>query len=179
MTHASPNAVLIEDNGKKILVDPGSNKKQLVKALEKKNLKPDDIDAIFITHWHPDHILNIRLFPEVIIFDIDEAFHGDEIKQHHGRILDTNIEIISTPGHDINHASLLVDTDKGAIAIAGDVFWWEDKEKQETDLQDLIAHKDEYVENMTELCVSRKKLLKLADYIIPGHGKMFSVKKGL
>jgi glyoxylase-like metal-dependent hydrolase (beta-lactamase superfamily II) len=31
--------------------------------------------------------------------------------------------------------------------------------------------------NMKELIKSRKKLLKLADYIIPGHGKMFMVKK--
>ena len=123
-----------------------------------------------------DHIINIRLFPDATIFDIDEVFHDDEIKQHGGKILNTSIEIISTPGHDPNHASLLVETDKGNVAIAGDVFWWEDKEKQETDLKSLISHKDCYAKNMTQLCKSRKKLLKLSDYIIPGHGKMFSVE---
>jgi glyoxylase-like metal-dependent hydrolase (beta-lactamase superfamily II) len=176
VTHASPNTVLIEDNGKKILVDPGCNKKKLAKALEKEKLKPRDIDGIFITHLHMDHIMNIRLFPDATVFDIDQIFHDDEIKQHGGKILNTSIEIIPTPGHDLNHASLIVETEKGATAIAGDVFWWEDQEKQKIDEKNLLSHKDCYAKNSKTLCRSRKKLLKLSDYIIPGHGKPFKVE---
>ena len=31
--------------------------------------------------------------------------------------------------------------------------------------------------NIQKLIASRKKLLELADYIIPGHGKMFKVEE--
>ena len=36
---------------------------------------------------------------------------------------------------------------------------------------------DPYASDMKKLKESRKKLLELADYIIPGHGKMFKVEK--
>lgn len=175
--HASPNTVLIQDNGKKIIADPGSNKKLLLQALERENIKPEDIDAIFITHFHPDHILNIRQFPDTPIYDIDQVFDDDSIRQHGGKILNTDIEILPTPGHTVNHSSLIVKTDKGIVAVAGDVFWWEDEEDQETNKKDLILHRDLYVKNVHALYSSRKKLIAIADYIIPGHGKTFHVEK--
>ena len=167
---------MIESDDKKILVDPGSNKKLLLKALKEEKLELEDIDAIFITHWHPDHILNIRLFPDTEIFDVDEVFSNDEIRQHGGSVLGTDIQILETPGHDPNHASLLVETDKGKIAIAGDVFWWEDEHEQDTDLKSLLAHVDPFVKNRKQLMQSRKKLLSVADYIIPGHGTEYKVE---
>ncbi|MDI6807027.1 MAG: MBL fold metallo-hydrolase, partial [Candidatus Aenigmarchaeota archaeon] len=66
---ASPSTVLIEDSGLKILVDPGANKELLLNTLSKEGLKPEDIDLIFLTHYHLDHILNIRLFPDKDILD--------------------------------------------------------------------------------------------------------------
>ena len=65
----------------------------------------------------------------------------------------------------------------GRIVIAGDLFWWRDNEKQRTDYHSLVYKKDPYAKNQTELIASRKKVLKLADYIIPGHGRMFKVNK--
>jgi len=76
------------------------------------------------------------------------------------------------------HCSVLVPTeDFGKIVIAGDIFWWRDNEKQKTDKESLINHKDPYVKNEEALINSRKKVLDIADYIIPGHGKMFKVEK--
>ena len=164
------------DSGKKILIDAGISYKRIQESLFRLNTDIAEIDGIFITHLHMDHIMNIRLFPDATVFDIDQIFHDDEIKQHGGKILNTSIEIIPTPGHDLNHASLIVETEKGATAIAGDVFWWEDQEKQKIDEKNLLSHKDCYAKNSKTLCRSRKKLLKLSDYIIPGHGKPFKVE---
>ena len=61
--------------------------------------------------------------------------------------------------------------------MAGDVFWWWDNEEQKTDKESLMARKDPYVKNKEQLNESRKKVLEIADYIIPGHGKMFKVEK--
>ena len=52
---ASPTTVLIKDSNKNILVDPGANKELLLKGLKKEGLKPDNIDIVFISHYHPDH----------------------------------------------------------------------------------------------------------------------------
>lgn len=174
---ASPSTVLIRDSGLNILADPGSNKKLLLKMLDKEELKPKDIDIIFVTHYHLDHTLNIRLFPDCDVLDGNEINRDDKMFSYSGKIPKTNVEVIETPGHAHEHASLLVETKIGKIAIAGDLFWWRDDEKQETDYESLMNHKDPYVKDEEVLKESRKKILEIADYIIPGHGKMFKVKK--
>src|SRR3954470_532108 len=48
-----------------ILVDVAhaGRKAMLIEALKTRGLTPDDIDAVFLTHAHWDHMLNIDLFP--------------------------------------------------------------------------------------------------------------------
>jgi len=76
------------------------------------------------------------------------------------------------------HCSIFVDTEEyGNVAIVGDVFWWSDAEEQKTDKESLMEHKDTYTKNKDELMKSRELVLEKADYIIPGHGGMFKVKK--
>lgn len=174
---ASPASVLIKDGGLKILADPGANKKLLLDALGKEGLKPEDIDIVFLTHYHLDHILNIRLFPEKDVYDGNTINSNDKIIEYSGNIPNTNIQVIPTPGHAHEHCSLLVKTNKGRIAVAGDVFWWADNQEQKTDRESLMKHKDPYVKDEKDLSKSRETLLRLADYIIPGHGRMFRVEK--
>lgn len=173
---ASSSTVLIRDSGLNILVDPGVNKGLLLKALSKEGLKPDEIDLIFITHYHPDHVLNIGLFPEKDILDGNIIYRGDKEIKFSGKIPNTNIKVIETPGHAHEHACLLVKTEKGKIVIAGDVFWWTDEEEEKTDFESLIKHKDSFVKDKEALTNSRKKILQIANYVIPGHGKMFKVE---
>jgi glyoxylase-like metal-dependent hydrolase (beta-lactamase superfamily II) len=40
-----------------------------------------------------------------------------------------------------------------------------------------MNHRDPYVKDKEKLKESRKKILEIADYVIPGHGKMFKVEK--
>jgi glyoxylase-like metal-dependent hydrolase (beta-lactamase superfamily II) len=82
--------------------------------------------------------------------------------------------VVATPGHTEEHASLLVETATGLVAVAGDLFWWAADEKQETsNLPKLIARKDPFMNDFAALKKSRKMLLDLADWLIPGHGQMF------
>ena len=173
---ATCSTVLIEDNGKKIVVDPGCNEELLLEALKKESLTTEDIDYIFLTHYHLDHILNIRLFPGKDILDGDTIYRGDKEIEFDGKLPETDVEIIETPGHAHEQATPLIKTDKGVIAIAEDLWWWEDGE-QKTDKESLLNLKDPFVKNEGDLRKSRELILKKADYIIPGHGKMFKVKK--
>ncbi len=176
---ASPSTVLIKDNGLIILVDPGSNKELLLKKLAEENLEPNDIDMIFLTHYHLDHTLNIRIFPDCdVLLDGDKMNGADRIFAYSVNIPKTDVKVISTPGHTFEHESLLAETETGKIAIAGDLFWWLDKEEQKTDYESLMSHKDPGgAKDENALQESRKKILEMADWIIPGHGKMFKVKK--
>ena len=50
------NTTYIETEDAKILLDCGNNYKYISKSLEELNVSSKDLDAIFITHTHSDHI---------------------------------------------------------------------------------------------------------------------------
>ncbi len=77
-----------------------------------------------------------------------------------------DIRIIRTPGHSIDSLSLLVNTKNGVVAICGDVFW-----------KEYSPENDTYATTPAELKKSRELILKNSDFVIPGHGKMFAVRK--
>jgi len=176
---ASSTTVLIQENGLNIVVDPGMNRGLLLKNLQKENLSISGINYVIISHTHLDHCLLAGIFENATIFDDSNIYDfNGKIGEHNGKIPNTDIEIIKTPGHDPFHCSVLVNDDKlGKVVIACDVFWWEDGEEQETDRESLMSHEDPYVKNKEQLNESRKKILRLADYIIPGHGRIFKVEK--
>lgn len=59
---SSGNSSLIQSENTKILVDAGYSCKKIVDSLNSINIKPDEIDAILITHEHSDHTNGVGLF---------------------------------------------------------------------------------------------------------------------
>lgn len=202
---ASSSCVLIRENKLNIIVDPGMDKKKLLAGLAKENLKPSDINYVIISHSHIDHcglagiFANAKLVDDEAVYSFDGGFKEQDISK---TILSDNIKIIKTPGHDPHHCSVLVkgchpeefydegsrnneillsrqtrdQNDKTSVIIAEDVIWWWDQEKQKTDYESIVKRYDPYEKNHNKLIESRKKVLKLADWIIPGHGTIFSTK---
>jgi len=175
---ASSTTCLITTNDKKIITDPGCNRQALLKALKAEGLTTDNIDYVFLSHRHPDHILLAGIFEKAkhVTFDANLMYDNDILLEFDQNILGDDIEIISTPGHVLEHLSLLVDTREGKVAIAGDVIWWLDTEKQVFDINQK-DHSQAIDMDMKTLINSRKQLIEKADYIIPGHGKKFKVNK--
>lgn len=176
---ASSSVTLIRSNDLNILVDVGTNRQLLIDQLKKENLTPGDINFIVLTHTHPDHCLLIGMFENATILDNDCIYTYDsKISEHEGKIPGTDIEIIPCPGHDEFHCAVSLDTEElGRVVVAADVFWWPDGIEQKTDHESLINLEDPYLKDETALKKSREKILKIADHVIPGHGKMFKVKK--
>lgn len=172
---ANSTVTLIKSNNKNIIVDPGFDREKLLNALEKEKLKISDIDFVFLTHGHIDHSLLAGIFENAKIVDELYVYQKDAIIKHDGIIPDTVLKVIRTPGHMEEHCSLIVETENGVYAVAGDVFWWMKGEKQETDVNKPDGDPEHM--NIQKLIASRKKILEIADWIIPGHGKMFKVKK--
>ncbi len=175
---ASSTTCLIIAENKKIITDPGCNREKLLKALNKEGLAINEIDYVFLSHCHPDHILLAGIFENAkfVTFDANLVYDKDLLLEFDKDILGKDIEIIETPGHVPEHLSLLVSTPNGRVAIAGDAIWWLDEEKQVFEINQK-DHSQAKGMNMEKLIESRKKLLENADYIIPGHGKMFEVQK--
>lgn len=59
---SSGNSTYIGTASHGILIDCGSNNKQLTLALENAGLSPESIKAIFVTHEHDDHVSGLRVF---------------------------------------------------------------------------------------------------------------------
>lgn len=153
---------LVQDKDINMVVDPGTlaDPELLINALKDNNLKPDDINIVCITHSHMDHYRNISLFPKAKALDFWGWWEKDvwtECKE-----VSNDIKIIKTPGHSKDSITLLIKTDKGTVAICGDIFWKENYTK------------DKYADNEEQLKQSRQLVKEKADYIIPGHGSMFS-----
>lgn len=170
---ASSTVTLIRSNGKNIIVDPGCNREKLLEVLSIEDLKTGDIDFVFTTHNHTDHILLVGMFENAKTINDTEIYDNDIQTEHENVVPGTDLKIVQTPGHDQFHCSLIAPTDKGTYVVAGDLFWWMDGETQKTDIGSLLSHKDPYVKDEKTLENSRKTILEIADHIIPGHGKMF------
>lgn len=173
---ASSTVTLIRAGNKNIIVDPGCNRNKLTLALKRENLKTTDVDFVLLSHNHTDHTLLSGIFEKAKVINTDEIYDNDKQIIHNGNIPGTNLKIIQTPGHCREHCSLVVPAVKGTYVVAGDVFWWMSNEKQEINIKkEDSAHPKEL--NLKKLIESRKKILELADYVIPGHGRSFKVKK--
>ncbi len=175
------SSVTLIRSDKVIVVDTGSipAKEKLISELKKYGLTPEDIDIVVLTHLHLDHIINAYLFANAIVLckvrggeypgqahfltqgclERTELFDQSPIAQ--------DVESLLTPGHTEDMLSILVKTPDGNVVIAGDAFpsqEWINLNIQPSPLINV---------DVEAFNKSRKKILKIADYIIPGHGKMF------
>lgn len=173
ITRACSTVIFVEDSGYKIIVDPGINQKLLIQKLSESKIKLDDINYVFLTHYHPDHAYLSSIFPKAKLIDGQTIYDLDDEIEYLEKIPGTKIKVIATPGHAIEHHSLILETLKGIIAVAGDVFWWYEGKQKNDSVTDLITANDPYKADGISLKASRQRLLKIADFIIPGHGRMF------
>jgi glyoxylase-like metal-dependent hydrolase (beta-lactamase superfamily II) len=144
--------------------------------LRDRGINPDDIDAVFITHWHRDHFGNLEVFKKAahlaskdLVKRIGlDGFQGVRNEEE----IAEGVKVVLTPGHTIDHASIIVDSIVGGVkarvAIAGDA---------------VVSHSYfqsgqiwQYNADFYSIEVARQSILRLtslSDIIIPGHGVPF------
>ena len=67
---SSGNSFYLESDQKKILVDAGLSGKKITSLLAEIDRNPEDLDAIFVTHEHSDHIHGIGVLARKYHLDI-------------------------------------------------------------------------------------------------------------
>ena len=176
---ANCSCTLIKSKNVNVLVDTMTpwDKEKIINSLKiNHSLNTQDIHYLVCTHGHSDHIGNNNLFLNAthIVgksvskndeYDL-EAFDNDV-----NYIINEDIEILATPGHTLDSVSVKVKTSKGIYVIAGDLF------EHENDLENEDIWKDAGSEDEKLQEKNRNKVLKMADFIVPGHGPMFKVNK--
>lgn len=162
---------------KNIIVDTGSfsDGEKIVDALAEEGLKPEDIDIVVLTHLHIDHTRNTNIFSNAVLYvwhsrsgsrwDVkDSTVENVELDNLE---IGKGVRIMLTPGHFPFHVSVVVDTENGVVVIAGDAV------SKKENLGRILRPQW----NDEEYLRSQKRILEVADYIIPGHGGMFEVEK--
>lgn len=67
---SSGNSLYVETGQKRILVDAGLSGKKIIGLLEQIGRKPDDLDAILVTHEHRDHIHGVGVLARKYKLDV-------------------------------------------------------------------------------------------------------------
>ena len=118
---------------------------------------------VVISHHHPDHTVNIALFPRARVHDHWAVYDGDlwTSRDADGVQLSPSVRLLRTPGHTLEDISTLVGTADGVLAFTH--AWWQPDGPVD----------DPYAPDAEVLMRSRQLLLTAADTIVPGHGPAF------
>ncbi|MEM7627637.1 MAG: MBL fold metallo-hydrolase [Planctomycetota bacterium] len=157
--------VLVQSPEATIVADPGmvADRALILEPLAAAGVAPEDVTHVFISHHHPDHTVNIALFPNAKVIDFHGIYHNDVWEDHPAEYqLTPHITVWHTPGHTDEDATLLIRTKDGIVAYTH--LWWN---------QDQQPEVDPLAEDPKALIEQRRRVLAVATRIITGHGGAF------
>ena len=156
---------LIRDADRVIVVDPGMvpSRAAILDPLAALGLSPADVTDVVLSHHHPDHTVNIALFGEVPVHDVQAVYQRDSWTRRpaEGVVLTESVRLLATPGHTPQDVTTMVGTTEGLVALTH--LWWTADGPDE----------DPYAPDREVLRAQRKRVLEVADRIVPGHGPTF------
>jgi len=161
--------ILVEDGDARIVVDPGmvASRSLILDPLAALGVPPQAVTHVFLSHHHPDHTMNVALFPNAEVVDFWARYIGDEWLDHDGDgyRLSPRSQLWLTPGHTEEDATLVVEADAGVHAMTH--LWWH---------ADRTPEIDPFAFDQAALDRNRRRVLDAADVVIPGHGAPFRVE---
>lgn len=156
---------LVRDEGRVIVVDPGMvpDREAILGPLRELGVRPEDVTDVVLSHHHPDHVLNVALFPVVPVHDVQAAYEGDTwtSRPADGVLLTPSVQLLATPGHTPQDVTTLVGTPDDVVALTH--LWWTEQGPEE----------DPYSADREQLRQQRERVLGLATLVVPGHGSPF------
>jgi glyoxylase-like metal-dependent hydrolase (beta-lactamase superfamily II) len=157
---------LVRDDERLIVIDPGMADRQadILEPLAALGVTPDAVTDVVLSHHHPDHTMNVALFPRAAVHDHWAIYRGSdwEDSDAEGRRLTDSAVLIRVPGHTSEDIATVVGTKEG-IAVFTHLWWTA-----------TVPVEDPYAEDPARLHASRARVLAFADLIVPGHGAPFA-----
>jgi glyoxylase-like metal-dependent hydrolase (beta-lactamase superfamily II) len=162
--------VLVRDGDAHIVSDPGmvARRSLILDPLAKLGVDPAAVTHVFLSHHHPDHTMNVALFPNAEVVDFWARYKDDLWLDMpgDGYRLSPKAQLWLTPGHTAEDASLIVEADDGVYAMTH--LWWR---------ADRTPELDPYADDQQAIEAGRERVLAVADLVIPGHGGAFRVTR--
>jgi glyoxylase-like metal-dependent hydrolase (beta-lactamase superfamily II) len=160
------SVVLVREGDVVIVVDPGMvrSRSVILDPLAAAGVDPGAVTDVVLSHHHPDHTINVALFPVARVHDFQAIYHGDvwEDRAAEGFHVSHSVELLHTPGHTPQDISTVVRTASGVVVCTH--LWWSAEGPAE----------DPFAEDAAVLAASRARILDLAPaLIVPGHGPAF------
>lgn len=142
------NTTYIESNNAKILIDIGNTSKYVKEKLEDFGVKPEEVDAILITHTHVDHVKGLKVFEKkynVPVY-ITDIMHNalDYIDKYNllsdeFDIKDIHITTIKTSHDTEDSRGYIITNDNSSIVYITDTGYINKK------YFDILSNKDLYI----------------------------------
>ncbi len=158
---------LVRDDDVLVVIDPGlvPSRTAILDPLLALGVRPEDVTDVVLSHHHPDHTLNVALFPNARVHD-HWAWYRNDLwvdRPAEGCHISPAVRLIETPGHSPQDISTLVDTEDGLIVATH--LWWTSSQPIE----------DPYATDPGALHRNRARVRALARLtrIVPGHGAPF------
>jgi glyoxylase-like metal-dependent hydrolase (beta-lactamase superfamily II) len=165
MPQVAGTVSLVRDEDRVIVVDPGMvpTREALLGPLRALGVVPEDVTDIVLSHHHPDHTVNIALFPVVPVHDVQASYTGDvwSSRPADGLQLTASVRLLATPGHTPQDVTTLVGTPDDVVALTH--LWWTEQGPVE----------DPYAPDRDVLRAQRERVLDLVTLVVPGHGPAF------
>ena len=159
----------VRDGDALIVVDPGmvARRSLILEPLAELGVVPEAVTHVALSHHHPDHTMNVALFPNAEVVDFWARYRDDLWLDHDGDgyHLAPNSELWLTPGHTQEDATLVVKADDGVYAMTH--LWWH---------ADRTPEIDPLGDDQAAIERGRARVLAAADVVIPGHGPSFRVR---
>ena len=156
---------LVRDGDLVAVVDPGlaPSQEAILDPLRVLGIEPDEVTDVVLSHHHPDHTVNVALFPAAAVHDHWAVYRGDqwESRECEGASLSPSVLLLRTPGHAAEELSTVIGTGEG-VAVATHLWWTAEGPAD-----------DPYAPDRETLRASRERVLAIADVVIPGHGPPF------
>ena len=156
---------MIEAGDRRIVVDPGmvASRSLILDPIASLGYDPDDITDVIVSRHHPDHTVNIALFPNARVHD-HWAIYQDDLwtsRPAEGFEVADGVTLWETPGHTAQDITTIVSEPDGVVALTH--VWWHSSGPAE----------DPFATDVAGLHEARERILEVATLIIPGHGEMF------
>ncbi|KAI6184401.1 Beta-lactamase-like domain-containing protein [Aphelenchoides bicaudatus] len=176
-----------------ILVDTGSASRRmdLLKALSAVGVMPEYINNLVLTHLDLDTVGNMNLFPEANIYvgnrrskaetvyfpKMAPSFDQNNSGLPFTQLCDNtfvSIFLYLTPGFTNEDISVVVKNvaDFGTVAVTGNLILDEEDLQNTENAVKRFSQNNEQAELWN---ISRKEILAIADFVIPGYGQPFNV----
>ncbi len=126
------NVTYIETKNHKILLDLGMNVKYIKEHLETINVNIEDIDYVFISHSHKDHISALKTFiksyqpiicmSQTMFYEITDLKKYDHVLIYDDQVIldDVKIEMIKTSHDTQDSRSFIVNSDNTSVVYLTD-----------------------------------------------------------